>query len=516
MNKLQRALLFTILVYALIIRLIGIPWGMQMFDPYVGSSSYHPDELKIVGGAENFPKDIFVRTDLRYPSALRYMIGILGLSIKLAIRLGIVNFNDLHQLYLLLGRLVSTMFGVAGVYLTYLLAKKLANMNSGLIAAGLLAVSLYYVRKSSVSTTDIAASCWAIVILLLTTKITVNSGWKAYIFLGIVSGILVGTKYTGAFALIPSAIWLIYIYYIAPSQKVRNKMILFLGMTIITGPITFLLTTPTIILRPGAFFDSLNYESQYIAQLRSPLWNYSIPVYFFTSLTEATNLFICIAIVVALILVAIKRPNIHLVAYAILILCFYVYFNTGLYVRYWTLVLPPACVLAGWGIEKVISSSNKIQMFFGIGMLVLCITTGIYQNYLLSRMLFNDTRTKAAQFIDRLPGKSTILLGLNSQNADRFTYPFVNHPNVYYIAKDILKIPDYIILNRLADDANHPTYGEIQYTTFQDKNIKYQEIAALEPNGILNIKINDESIQYREIAVFKPIETLRVDLKPNH
>ena len=171
-TKLQRSLLFTILAYALIIRLIGIPWGMQMFDPYVGSSTYHPDEPKIIRGAEMFPKDIFVRTYLVYPTALHYLIGILGLPLKLAARLGIENPNSLYQLYLLSGRLVSTLFGVASVYLTYVLAKEFANENAGLIAAGLLAVSLYHVRDSSVATTDIAVSFWAVVVMLLTAKIT--------------------------------------------------------------------------------------------------------------------------------------------------------------------------------------------------------------------------------------------------------------------------------------------------------------------------------------------------------
>jgi hypothetical protein len=480
MSKLQRSLLFSILLFALIIRLIGIPWGTQIFDKYVGSSRYHPDELKITSGAESFPEDIFLRTDLRYPTAFHYTIGILGLPIKLAVKQAAGNFNEL-QLYLLLGRLVSTIFGVAGIYLTYLLAKKLANVNSGFIAAGLLAVSLYYVRESSVSTTDIATSFWAVVILLLATKITPASGWKTYIALGVVSGILVGTKYSGAFALIPLGIWLITMIYPAPSRNVRNKILLLLGLSIITGLITFLATTPSILIRPGAFLDSLNYESQRVAQLRSPWWDYSILVYFFTSLTQATNLFICIAIIAALIATVIKRPNIHLVAYAILILCFYLYFNTALLVRYWTLVLPPACILAGWGIERLISASNKILMFLGISILVLCLTTGIYENYLLGRLLFNDTRTKAAQFISQLPANSTFLLGLNSTKADRWEYPFVEH-----IAKDPSDLPDYVILSDFSNDK------------FPD-------------NGMLDIKIQKKNISYQEIAVFAPIDTLKVE-----
>ena len=168
MSKLQRALLLAILLYALLSRLAGITWGLELFDRYVGNSRYHPDEFKITVGAKNFPKDILSRTDLRYPTALHYMIGILGFPVRAAAGTAV----DDTQFYLLIGRLLSVAFGVAAVYLTYRLTRKFAGANAGLIAAGLPAVSVYPVRESAVATTEMAVSFWALVVLLLTAKLT--------------------------------------------------------------------------------------------------------------------------------------------------------------------------------------------------------------------------------------------------------------------------------------------------------------------------------------------------------
>src|SRR5690349_23555299 len=106
MSNLQRACLLAVLLYALLSRLAGITWGLELFDRYVGDSRYHPDEFKIAVGAKNFPKDILSRTDLRYPTALHYMTGILGFPVQAVAGAAL----DDTQLYLLTGRLLSVAF----------------------------------------------------------------------------------------------------------------------------------------------------------------------------------------------------------------------------------------------------------------------------------------------------------------------------------------------------------------------------------------------------------------------
>ena len=225
----------------------------------------------------------------------------------------------------------------------------------------------------------------------------------------------------------------------------------------------------------------MRYESERLAHLRSPLWDPAVILYFFTSLAEAANLFICLAAMIALVYIAIKRPDIQLVAYAVLIVSFYLYFNTALAARYWTLVLPEARVLIGYSFERINASANRLPAFFGMGLLTLCISVGLYQNYLLARLLLNDTRSKAAQFLEQLPGNSTFLFGYHSLEADGWQYPFPQQP----VTTDPSEIPDYIILSEFADE--------------------------LPDNGVLDVQIEDENIIYREIAVFEPIEALKVE-----
>jgi len=438
----------SIILLAFAVRLVGIPWGLAVFDKNVGNAYYHPDENKIVLGAKNFPADIFSRTDLRYPTGLFYMIGILGIPIKLV---KIHAVSDV-QLFFILGRVLSTLFGVASVYLTYLLGKKVANRDAGLIAAGLLAISLYPMREASVATTDVATSFWTMAVLLSLTKLTRESGVRFYLGVGVLLGVLVGTKYTGGFVLLPVLIILGDLY-LRETSDYRRRMAISCAAMLLTSLVVFLMTTPSAFLFPHVLLDSLRYENTRLAGLRSPLWSGFVYLYFVDSLVQSTNFFIAITIIAAMGWVLIKRPNLALVSYVLFILCFYLYFNTSLSARYWVMPLPVGCVLAGWGLEKIMRRPGKIYLAGGFALLLLCVGWGIYQGVLMVDLLYHDTRSDAAEYFVQLDPKAQIL-NINKTIKNGWAYPALIKRAAVASTSEI---PQYIVFAGTGDDKQEGT-----------------------------------------------------------
>lgn len=469
-NKLHFAI-YLIIVVSLLVRIVNIVWGLSLFDKYV-NDRYHPDEFKIVMGAKNFPKDIFSRTDLRYPTALHYMVGIFNLPVKKAN----LPVDDIQMVYVI-GRIISVLFGVASVYCTYLLGKRLSNEYGGLVAASLLAVSLYHVRESSVITTDVATSFWAVYVLLQTQKLDATSRIGRYILLGASFGLLVGTKYTGAFLALP--VLLLFLCFYLNSPQHRKRILLMFALFFATSLAMFFISTPGILLKPTAFLTSLQFESNRLSASQSSFWDVEFYSHFFSSLSQSSNLFICFAIAWALFLVVVRRPGFHLNLYALVTVIYYLYFNTALLPRYWVMLLPILCVLAGWGIVTIYDD-QKFRSF-SLGLFIVAFGLGVYQNVLLVGLAYNDTRSAAAQFLAQQVPDAKILLGFGSQENDGWQYPYVKQQ----LVRNSSDSPDYIVLSSFVDD--------------------------LPAQGDLMIKTNSQEARYIYIKTFTPINNLQVE-----
>lgn len=157
--------------------------GNELIQPF------HPDEGKITGGAHEFPRDIVEREDLRYPTGLHYLIGLLIIPFKLFETLSPTVTLIAEGMYVfVIGRFINILFGVAAVYLTFKLGKNLHSLRAGLIAAGILCLSMYHVRNSSFVTTDISTSFWLVVVLLNTYRLFEDASRKTIYWLGLPLG----------------------------------------------------------------------------------------------------------------------------------------------------------------------------------------------------------------------------------------------------------------------------------------------------------------------------------------
>ncbi len=158
--------MLAILVVAAYLRLKGMSWGL----PY---SYQNPDEKVVLLGAFRIARGHPNPEFFYYPSMLFNMIGAVTWAVsKFYAPHGVtlispVTFVTDPTPYYLIGRAVVAVCGVASVYLVYRLGKEAFSRPVGLLAALFLAVEPLHVRYSHVAVTDVPATMFGLLALLL-------------------------------------------------------------------------------------------------------------------------------------------------------------------------------------------------------------------------------------------------------------------------------------------------------------------------------------------------------------
>jgi 4-amino-4-deoxy-L-arabinose transferase-like glycosyltransferase len=125
----------------------------------------------------------------------------------------VVSYTD-AVLYRVLGfhiwipMAISALYGSAAVIALYFLASRLFGTITGLLAAGILATSEYSVMFSRMALADATFNFWLIVSVAFTWVAFTHRRLRDYAFAGIASGIVINTKYDGAFPLLFVIAWL--------------------------------------------------------------------------------------------------------------------------------------------------------------------------------------------------------------------------------------------------------------------------------------------------------------------
>ena len=147
-RRLDLGILATTLVIALMVRLMGINWGL----PYV----FYPDEAMIVNPAAAFGTGDLNPHFFIYPSLYMYVLSfVYGMSYVFGWLTGVFSstddfvrlfFND-ATLFYLPGRFIAAFSGVATVALVYVYGRRAYDRRVGLIAALFLTFSVMHVES---------------------------------------------------------------------------------------------------------------------------------------------------------------------------------------------------------------------------------------------------------------------------------------------------------------------------------------------------------------------------------
>jgi hypothetical protein len=453
------AYLLILLFVALALRLLSITWGLPL-DEF--TTYYHPDERKIVVGAMDFPTDILDRQDLRYPTFYHYAIGTLTLPLRWAVALvpTVGAQVDLVLIHHVIARLCSVLLGTLTVLVVYWLAKKLYGAQVALVAAALIAVAGYHVTQSALTTVDVASSFLAVIALDRCYSLVVENSRRNYVYLAVASGLLIGTKYTGAVILVPGLLAHLFGAWrgCQPSTEAGSeRRWVDLARRIVLNPdlalylvgtlLVFLFTTPSIVLSPQNLVQSLNQEFR----SQSASWASRLDLNMWLRTMKKLGEVIGLPLATVSFLGALRslvRPRGEELLLIGFVIPYYLVLSNKTTGRYTIILLPVFCILAARLLVEIWARQERVFRFFGtLSIVFIWVWTLRYTSLAIYTRLAPDARTQAAHFIaENVPPGRSICLGDVGNYEDRpWELPRIAAGR--YVLTDCLAEPDYVVLN---------------------------------------------------------------------
>ncbi|MCC7260888.1 MAG: glycosyltransferase family 39 protein [Candidatus Latescibacteria bacterium] len=194
--------LLSLLALGLALRLWGIGQGYPEFYGHV-------DEIGVAASIWNFFRaGTLLPTEFTYPAFYSYLTaaalwltGLVGLvSHPLGLMDGLVlqSFLDPARAALV-GRSLSALLSGLTVYLTYRLGSEAFGQKVGLVAALFLALARLPIEQAHQALPDSAMACLATACFYWSWKVYRRGAWPDYLWAGVFAGLVVATKYNGAF-----------------------------------------------------------------------------------------------------------------------------------------------------------------------------------------------------------------------------------------------------------------------------------------------------------------------------
>jgi 4-amino-4-deoxy-L-arabinose transferase-like glycosyltransferase len=95
------------------------------------------------------------------------------------------------------GRLITSLFGIASVYVLYKLGKGIFSRAVGTLAALFLALNFFHIRRGQLITTDIPLVFFVLLAFIPIWKIATEGRRRDYVWAGVCVGLAAGVKYPG-------------------------------------------------------------------------------------------------------------------------------------------------------------------------------------------------------------------------------------------------------------------------------------------------------------------------------
>ncbi|QYK50083.1 MAG: phospholipid carrier-dependent glycosyltransferase [Anaerolineales bacterium] len=515
--------LLMILAAAFVLRVAGILWGISFAPPV--AQQMHPDEPKIFYAAMLFPEDVYSRTDLRYPTGLHYLAGLLSLPAKSAYQLDLLSGVAYTQIVFLLARSLSILSGVGAVYLSYSIARRLDGERAGLLAASFLTVSLYHVRHSALATTDVVNSFFmALVVWLLLSRPSWGAGrdqrphWGNLAALGAALGLAIGTKYSAAVMAAP--VVLVYARQAWSARSRLGQYALQLFAVALVMLLVFTLSTPGALLRPASLLESLLYESGRVDAGRAGLQIDKLLDMFTSQLNDVLGWPLTLLVVIGALGLLWPQNVRKYWPVWLPVLAYLLFFGSSMLLRYYISILPLLAVLAAYLPARGLARGSTIRPLVAM-LLAVALLSSLSYTLRGLRIVLADTRTAAAYyFYEHVPPGATVggpLFG--NLPRSQWTLPHVDDTRYSVISN--LEAPEYIILSSIHYDriqALLATQGvRPEYVVSDDLAREHKLIPTPSPEVL---RLHDqllngaEGSQYTLLEWFKPVDNVPIEFPP--
>ncbi|HUF24915.1 MAG TPA: glycosyltransferase family 39 protein [Vicinamibacterales bacterium] len=284
------AVLALIILAGGVLRFYNLGWG----GPY---HHFHIDEHFVFSGAIDMRRDFWQaalapKFFMYSPLPMYLLIGLLEGYEQLVRPLTFVGIEDGTTL-MVLGRGISAAFGTATIPIVYLIARRLAGVSAGLIAAALLAFSVIHIRESHFFTVDTSLTFFCALTLLLALRMAQSGSLGSYIAAGVALAGAVLCKYSAVFLV--AVIGLAHL--LAPGRVTWPgrpapwaRWVLKGALPLVVAAVTFLLLDPLVVTHYDKFRqDIAEWVTQPLSGQTRPIWgaqftNIQPQLYWFTNL----------------------------------------------------------------------------------------------------------------------------------------------------------------------------------------------------------------------------------------
>jgi dolichyl-phosphate-mannose-protein mannosyltransferase len=448
--------LFIVLSVGFILRVMPIMWGIPI---NLFIHSYHPDEGKVLLSILDFPEIYWTsKAFMGYGTAIQYILGALLFPLKLFL---VKSSNHSYEYYIIVSvfsRLISVILSTICIYLTYAIAKKIYDKKVAFLSASFLAVSFYHTLNSPLITLDVSSSFLLMLNFLLCYRAIEKNRLMDYIFLGLASGLLVGTKTVlGIFFCIPFLLSFLNLIY--PQNSFNADQPKFLQQSKLLITYVFVAAVVFILFNPQIFLDINKYIAFYLKEKHD--WvdrtrgtiEQIIPIWGGNTIKSVGT---CIPVLALIGIIFPGKKELRLkIMLIIFVILYYGFWRWFLSPRYVIVITPILCIFAANAC--ILIFHQKSMALRRISILIIIISIG-YSLYWCGSGIYlrlNDTRTSAAKFIAQKITKGTTI-GYSGVS-ERYTwkthswrYPKID-PNQFRII-DFLSKPEVLVIN--FDDAN--------------------------------------------------------------
>ena len=245
--------LLVILFAAAALRFYGLRHGFPF--------EFHVDEWFTV----NKTREMYLLGSFR-PPAFIYPSLVYYLLLAWAYVVGLFREPTLYDLYLA-GRLISALAGTVNVFAVYRLGRRAYGEAAGLLAAALFAFTVTALRESHYYTPDPLNTLFITLAVDFCVRVALGDHARNYFFAGAAAGLAAGSKYNGAFLMLP----LLLAHFLrargqaasgesASPNRASSLKILFSKRLVAAALLSlavFFVTTPYAVVEAGKFYTSL-------------------------------------------------------------------------------------------------------------------------------------------------------------------------------------------------------------------------------------------------------------------
>lgn len=435
----SHTLLIVISIIGFLLRLAPITWGLpitkEIFCPDLSVACYHADENDGVKPAIEFPSNYFSSDRfLGYGSVLPYLAGSTVLPFK-------SQFDSEYSYGVtvwFVARLYSVLFGAGTIILTYILALRLFRKP---VVANLSAVFIAFVPEhilaSASAKPSVAMSFFLLLNFIVLFRVVKNRSLRAYIFFGVLTGIMFGTLITSALFL---PIMVVYVV----ANRIPFKYVF-----------TYLITCLAIfvLLHPYVVLDMNTYVSYVLGEKH--LWldrvAGSLPVLIYRW-TELTNraLGFPITFIVPFSILHFRMKNVSAFLPLAFVVEYYILWRWAITRGYIGIISPILCMYGSLVLADLFDKNKQTFRIAGGLVTVGCIVSAFILSLLSVSIRWNDPRTEAAKFIHNTVPKGSEI-GFSEVSTSygwiehKWRYPRINMSD--YTETSFLENPEYLIIS---------------------------------------------------------------------